>query len=190
MCVVYLHKRKDTNEVFYVGIGKTERRAYRVDQRNKYWRNIYKKCGHIVEIVVENTTWEEACSIEIELILKYGRKDLGTGNLCNMTAGGEGAYGRTLTEEHKRKISESHKGKRVSHEHMEKLWNSNRGRKLTNEHKMKISKPILQFSKNGVFIKEFPSVIEGKRQTGCDHISEVCKNKRKTAGGFIWKYKN
>lgn len=35
----------------------------------------------------------------------------------------------------------------------------------------------------------FPSVIEAERQ--CDpgrHISQVCKGKRKTAGGFIWKY--
>lgn len=189
MCVVYLHKRKDNNEVFYVGIGKTERRAYRVDERNKYWRHIYKKCGHIVEILFTELTWEEACKIEIELITKYGRKDLGTGNLCNMTAGGEGGYGRVLTEEHKKKISESHKGKDMNPEHMKKLWNSTRGKQLTDEHKAKISKPVLQFSKNGSFIKEFPSLVEATRQTGCIHIGKVCKNKRKTAGGFIWKYK-
>lgn len=190
MAVVYLHKRKDNKEVFYVGIGKTERRAYRVDQRNRYWRNIYKKHGHIVEIIFDNISWEEACRREIDLILKYGRKDLGTGNLCNMTAGGEGGYGRTLTEDHKRKISESHKGKKMSQEHMEKLWNSTRGRHLSTEHKAKISKPVLKFSKNGVFIEEFTSVIEAERQTSCSNVSEVCKGKRKTTGGFIWKYKN
>lgn len=189
MAVVYLHKRKDNKEVFYVGIGKTERRAYRVDQRNRYWRNIYKKHGHIVEIIFDNISWEEACRREIDLILKYGRKDLGTGTLCNMTAGGEGAYGRSLTEEHKRKISESNKGKKRSQEHMEKLWNSNRGRHLSIEHKAKISKPVLQFDKHDNFIKEFVSISKAEEITGCRHISAVCKCKRKTTGGFIWKYK-
>ena len=33
--VVYRHIRNDTNEVFYIGIGKTEKRAYSIHSRNK-----------------------------------------------------------------------------------------------------------------------------------------------------------
>ena len=43
MAVVYRHIRLDKNEVFYIGIGKTERRAFRKDFRNKYWASISKK---------------------------------------------------------------------------------------------------------------------------------------------------
>lgn len=36
MAIVYTHRRNDTNDVFYVGIGKTKRRPYSYRNRNKY----------------------------------------------------------------------------------------------------------------------------------------------------------
>lgn len=53
-------------------------------------------------------------------------------------------------------------------------------------------KPILQFSKDGEFIKEWESVTDLKIATGMDitHVSSCCRGKRKTANGYIWKYKN
>ena len=55
------------------------------------------------------------------------------------------------------------------------------------------SKPVLQFTKNGTFIAEYPSTMEAARRTGiCDEtIRQCCSPKciNKTAGGFIWKYK-
>ena len=47
--------------------------------------------------------------------------------------------GRKLSEEHRRKISESHKGKHLSDETKHKLSEVNRGRKLSEEHRRKIS---------------------------------------------------
>ena len=40
-------------------------------------------------------------------------------------------------------------------------------------------------------INEFPSTMEAERQTGFNqsNISNCLKGKRKTCGGFIWKYK-
>ena len=112
MAVVYLHKRNDTNEVFYVGIGKTKRRAYRKDKRNPHWTNIVEKFGYTVDLLVSNTPWEDACKIEKLLIEKYGRKDLGIGPLVNMTDGGDGQLGNApwnkgieQLEETKNKIS-------------------------------------------------------------------------------------
>lgn len=51
--------------------------------------------------------------------------------------------------------------------------------------------PVLQFTKDGKFIKEYPSMREAERQTGIKAIYQVCLGKkyRKTAGGYIWKYK-
>ena len=53
------------------------------------------------------------------------------------------------------------------------------------------SKPVLQFSKNGEFIAEYPSIMEAERQTGCksESVCRCCNGKRKSCGGFIWKYK-
>ena len=51
--------------------------------------------------------------------------------------------------------------------------------------------PVLQYSKNGIFIKEYPSITEAERQTG-NHSSNICKALKgiyNTCGGYIWKYK-
>lgn len=50
--------------------------------------------------------------------------------------------------------------------------------------------PVIQFSKTGEFIAEYPSIKEAERCLGCNHICECCKGKQKTAGGYIWKYKS
>ena len=54
------------------------------------------------------------------------------------------------------------------------------------------SKPILQYSTTGEFIKEWPSAkIAGEiLELNSRNISSVCSGKRKTCGGFIWRYKN
>lgn len=54
------------------------------------------------------------------------------------------------------------------------------------------SRPVLQFDKEGNFIKEYPSMREAQRQTGIDAIDKVCNHikYRKTAGGFRWEYKD
>jgi hypothetical protein len=90
MAIVYLHRRKDSNEIFYIGIGKDRYRIGRKANRNKYWHNIVNKYGYTKEVLMSDLTWGEAITEEIKLIKKYGRKDLGTGNLVNMTRGGDG----------------------------------------------------------------------------------------------------
>lgn len=53
------------------------------------------------------------------------------------------------------------------------------------------SKPVLQFSLNGDFINEWASKGEAQRKTGIyrGNIGRCC-TEGKTAGGFIWKFKN
>ena len=68
--------------------------------------------------------------------------------------------------------------------------------KLTFEQRSKGGKnnslPILQFSKDGTFIKEWPSLSEVKRQLGIhqSHICACCKGRCKHACGFVWRYKH
>ena len=55
----------------------------------------------------------------------------------------------------------------------------------------KNSIPILQFTKSGEFMKEWPSLGEAERQLGIPHqnICKCLKGYRKFAGGFVWRYK-
>jgi len=55
----------------------------------------------------------------------------------------------------------------------------------------KVNKAVLQFTRDGELVAEFHSTKEAQRQTGIHYtnIGYTCKGKRKTAGGFIWKYK-
>ena len=103
MAVVYFHRRKDTNEVFYVGIGKTVARSKSKKGRNPYWHNIVNKVGYDIEIIHRKITWEEACKLEKKYIKEFGRQDLGLGLLVNMTDGGDGRLGCFHTEEAKKK---------------------------------------------------------------------------------------
>ena len=52
--------------------------------------------------------------------------------------------------------------------------------------------PILQFTKQGVFVAEYFSINEAERCTGVatSSICKCCKGELKSAGKFIWKYKD
>lgn len=146
MIIVYRHRRLDTNEIFYVGIGKTKKRAYNKYNRSKFWKSIINKTDYSVEIISEVDTWELACELEQFLIQEYGRRDLGTGPLVNMTDGGEGALGLKHSDRTKDKLSKANKGKpsnfkgkKLSKEHKSKISETKKGYKHSEEAKLKMS---------------------------------------------------
>lgn len=55
----------------------------------------------------------------------------------------------------------------------------------------KNEKPILQYTLNGEFVAEYDSAVKAQKTTKIPQssISNCCLNKRKTAGGYIWKFK-
>ena len=57
---------------------------------------------------------------------------------------------------------------------------------------MKLSKPVLQFTKGGKFVKEWKSTIDVERNLGYSHtnIASCCTGKLKYAYNFIWKSKD
>jgi hypothetical protein len=180
--VLYFHIRNDSNEVFYIGIGKPSR-PYSLRNRNKYWKNIVAKHGHAVHVIRKDLSWDEACQLEIYYI-KTLRK-LGN-NLCNITSGGEGASGCIPNAETRKKISKKNKGRKYS-----------LGRGLTPEHKAKIStakkgriaanrKPFL-CHENGVV---YPSLRHAAKELGVfpQNISKVLNGKYKQIRGFSFSY--
>ena len=64
-------------------------------------------------------------------------------------------------------------------------YNNNYGTRLE-----KTSKKVLQFTKSGEFIREYPSTMECERN-GFSHsaVCQCCNGERKSHKGFIWKYK-
>lgn len=114
MAIVYRHIRLDKNEPFYIGIGKTEKRAYEKIKRNQFWHNIIAKTDYEVEILFDDLTWENAEEKEKELIKLYGKRDNNTGCLVNITDGGGGILGARHTEESKRKIGEESRNRKRS----------------------------------------------------------------------------
>lgn len=53
-----------------------------------------------------------------------------------------------------------------------------------------VSKEILQFTKQGVFVKKHDSINKACKDSGVNNrdMSKVCVGIRKSAGGYIWKY--
>lgn len=216
MAIVYQHRRKDSNDIFYIGMGKTKDRAYSKKGRNKYWKAVYDKHGIDVDILIEGCSLEYAKKIEIGLIHDLGRKDLGLGYLCNMTDGGEGSINPSpeVVESIRNKL----KGSKRTKESIQKQKISRIGYKISDETKAKISKAhmgkfvsietrkkqsqvnkipklysrksISQYDKLGNFINKYDSLLEASRLTGVKNTS-ICNNLKQisqTSGGYIWKY--
>ncbi len=95
MPYLYRHIRLDKNEPFYIGISRKEdnySRAFenKEYQRSLFWTRVTTKTDYKVEILLESDDYEFIKQKEIEFIKLYGRIDLGTGCLVNMTDGGDG----------------------------------------------------------------------------------------------------
>jgi len=60
------------------------------------------------------------------------------------------------------------------------------------ERKLANTKSVMQYSKKGVFIKEWFSSVEAGEALGMlrSTIQGVCTGKHQTAGGYMWTYKN
>ena len=132
MALVYRHRRNDTSEVFYIGIGVSKYRSTDTHNRNKHWHNIVNKHGYTAEIILENISWEQAQQLEILLISQYGRIDTQNGSLVNMTDGGEGTSGAKLNKATRDKMSTYAKTRKWSVATLDKLRKSKIGNKNAN----------------------------------------------------------
>ena len=136
----YAYLREDGTP-YYIGKGKGDR-LYTKDKRE------FKppKDKSRIIFLKQNLTEEEAFKHEIYMIAVLGRKDLGTGILRNKTDGGEGSSGAIVSEETRRKQSEARKGennpnygKKMSEEQKKKISEKAKGKKQSEETKRKNS---------------------------------------------------
>lgn len=78
--------------------------------------------------------------------------------------------------------SKSHKGKKLLEETKRKLSEANKGKGV---------KPILQFTLEGIFIREWDSVTTASKELNISkgNITLCCQGKRNKCSGYIWRYK-
>lgn len=68
-------------------------------------------------------------------------------------------------------------------------YNVNYGNRIEKQ-KVKVSKPVQQFSKRGEIISSYPSIIQAGRENNLSNscISACCRGLRHTCGGYVWQY--
>lgn len=166
---VYIHRRQDTNEIFYVGKGHDKRAWDFKYSRNIYCQRIYNLTSIKVEIIKDNLTEEQAFSLEKRFIREL--KNIGLAQ-ANFHEGGFGGNSwKFMPEEQqlflKKKFSQSHLGKSHSSETRRKMSESGKQSK----HPLKRCIKVIE---NDTFLL-FPSL---------KSAAEYCCCNRKT----VYKY--
>lgn len=197
-------------------------------RKNQYFTNAIRKYGWEAfthEILFDGLTKEEACEKEIELI-KFHRSnndDYG----YNISSGGEFGgtgmrhteevkrklsecrrgekhplYGKHLSEETRRKMSDAHKGYKPTPEECRQRSerqmgekNHNYGKRASEETRRKQSESrrkytVVQMSLDGEVIARYPTTRVAAVAVGgyATAIAAVCRGKKNKTAGYRWKY--
>lgn len=160
---VYAYLRNDGTP-YYIGKGKKSRAFH------PHGKIAVPKDKSLIVFLETNLSEIGAFALERFYIRWYGRKDLGTGILRNMTDGGEGASGLVISEVTKRKLRKINTGKFVSDETRRRISEANRHR-ISKPHSEETRRRISE-SKTGKKRNTFSE--EHKRK-----ISESMKGKNK-----------
>lgn len=115
-----------------------------IPHRNVVFRRVLDKINNDgLKPSIKIAKWfrneERAFAYEQKLIKRFGRRCDKTGTLCNLTDGGEGACGRTITDKVREASSRTHAGKILSRETRRKISQSLTGKRHTAATKRKIS---------------------------------------------------
>jgi len=148
-------------------------------EREAYWISYFRSVGFdLVNTAPGGSTGSKGYKHSLEV-----RKRIGEAVAKRQT-------GKKLSTEHREKISRSligtkrRVGKFHTAETKKQISEALQGRQAWNE------KPVCQFDKLGTFVNTWKSITEAARSLGLSqgNISEVIAGKRKTCGGFIWKF--
>ena len=171
---VYAYLREDGSP-YYIGKGKGKRRF------NKKHNVKIPKDKSLIIFLETNLSEIGALALERRYIEWYGRKDIGTGILRNLTDGGEGSSGYIPTLETRKKLSISGKNKKRSKETCEKISKFRKQFKYSTASKLKISNSAKNNKKALENLKLGSKANIGKKR------SLETKNKIRNAQSAIWK---
>jgi len=175
----YRLPESDGGHTYYVGQG-VYKRPYKPHPYRGYKGNpcIKPTDENQIVIIKDNLTEQEAKDLEIELIAKHGRLDLGEGYLINKTDGGEGTNGYIVSEETKRKLSEAAKRRTHTEETRRKIGEANKRRTVTEETRRKMSE-TRKGKKHYLFGKSIPEEIRRKMSEANKGRTHTEESKRK-----------
>lgn len=215
---VYMHI--SPNGKRYIGITKQkpERRWRKNGEgyaRNAHFWNAILKYGwdnfkH--EILFDNLPKEKAETLEIDLISLYKSNDFNFGynldkggnclgsfskehkqKISNALKGNKNCLGRVLPLDIRNKISASNKGKigsmkgkKFTAEHKQKISNSRKGKYSGENNARSIKVVCVETGETYVCIAD----VFREKNIDSSSITAVCKGRRKTAGGYHWRYVN
>lgn len=165
----------------YVGSAVNLKRRY-----NSHLRDIELKTHHSIKIInavakhgIVNFSFTllELCELSVlykkeqAWIDRFDASNKGY-NICSLATS---CLGIKKSEAYRKRVSENLTGRPVSEKHKKHL-------------SLLRSKPVLQFDKLGNFITEWKSARAASVVGACEtSITSVCRGKRGTAGGFIWR---
>lgn len=135
-----------------------------LDDREKYWSEFYdvynSKKGYAFKTAGQGSG---SRIISEEVRKRMSELQKGENNYW---------YGKRLSEEHRRKISENH-------------WDSSG---INNPH----CQPVLQYNLDGELLHEYNYIREASLETNIDEngIQQCCSKYIRASGGFIWRYKD
>ena len=183
----------------YLGSGKLMLRAIKKYGKEGFKREVLCKCETIEEAYVNESIFIEKYntlqpngynispkgghgimgSMAEETKRKISKTKMGEKNPMYGRLGKDNPnYGKHPSEETRKRMSESRRGKKA-------YWYGKTGRNNPN------SKPLLQYTKDGLFIREWECAREVQRVLGFHNynVSRCALGKRFTAYKFIWKFK-
>ncbi len=214
-----------TNQVRYIGLTFNtlkQRLKSHINENSKthkcFWIKKLKSisANPIIEPIEENiSSYEEACLREIFFIEEY--KNNGH-DLTNSATGGNKNKKMSdetrrkmsdarfdwlktnkmiLSEESKKRISDSTKLRMQDPKEIEKLKISNKRYEDSKTEDQRLKdilvqncKMVFQYDIDMNFVKKYPSTRNAEKVTGFNstNIAKCCKRKVSTVGGFIWRY--
>ena len=114
-CFVYCYLRKRSHRPYYIGVATRAVRPFQphgVVVPSDQWR---------IRVLRSGLSRAEALDWERKFIQRYGRTDLGTGILRNLTNGGDGGSGVVVTEATRKRMSQARKGVPKTPEHCQNI---------------------------------------------------------------------
>lgn len=201
---------------FYIGFAKDPQRPYNHLKEYNRWQKGYKlktpnyhKLGRIKDILAEGfdytvqivctfDTADAAYDKEVELIAHYGRSDLGTGILTNMSAGGKGLINpndevrEAIRAKNKRPLKEKWSQESLSNWY-EIMTEKMQSEEYKNNLRVWGTKGAAHIKEKGWSIEAINQRIETRREknnfsdmSACNTPESITKrvNTRKANGGF------